>query len=76
MLSRFDLVEVLGKRNRKVPVILTTDVKDAITILIFARENGMIAAENPYVFAVNNVQSTKSLRASDVPRSLPNGRTR
>ena len=64
------MVEILGKRNRKVPVILTTDVKDAITAITsdLARKNGCVSEDNRHVFAVNDGKSTKNLRGNDVIR--------
>ena len=46
-----DLVEVLGKKNRKVPVLLTRDMTAAIETLISTREAVGIPTLNPYVFA-------------------------
>ena len=62
------MVEIIGKRNRKVPVLLTPDVKAAIIILNRTREEGNVNRENPYVFAVNDGSSTKFLRGNDVIR--------
>ena len=70
MVQRFDLVEILGKRSRKVPVILTPDVKDAISTLIIAREKGCVCKDNDYVFAVNDGQSMHNLRGNDVLRNV------
>ena len=58
----FDMVEIIGKRNNKVPVLLTPDVKSAIDVLISTREDGNVSSNNEYVFAINNGKSTKSLR--------------
>ena len=62
----FDLVEITGKNQRKVPVILTEDVKSAIAALNQKREEGGVDNSNPYVFAVNDGRSTNSLRGHDV----------
>ncbi|XP_028410642.1 uncharacterized protein LOC114533333 [Dendronephthya gigantea] len=66
--KRFDMVEILGKRNRKVPVLLTPDVKAAILVLNRTREDGNVNEENPYVFAVNDGSSKQFLRGNDVIR--------
>lgn len=46
-----DLVEVMGKQNRKVPVLLTPNVKTAIDLLNDTREKSGVCADNKYVFA-------------------------
>ena len=62
----FDLVEIIGKNRRKVPVILTEDVKSAIVALNQKREEGGVNKSNPYVFAVNDTRSGNALRGHDV----------
>lgn len=66
------MVEIVGKRNRKVPVILTPDVKKAINVLTNStnRENGCVSKENDFVFPVNNTRSTNNLRGNDVFRNM------
>lgn len=66
------MVEIVGKRNRKVPVILTPDVKKAINVLTNStnRENGCVSKENDFVFPVNDTRSTKNLRGNDVFRNM------
>ena len=59
------MVEIIGKRNRKVPVLLTPDVKNAIETLILTREQGNVSRNNEYVFAINDGKSTKSFRGND-----------
>ena len=44
-------MEVLGKKNRKVPVLLTKSMVAAVEALIKTRDGVGIAASNPYVFA-------------------------
>lgn len=48
------MVEIRGKRGRKVPVILTPEVKDSIDLLIKTRKAVGIPDENPYIFARPN----------------------
>ena len=62
------MVEITGKRNRKVPVLLTPDMKEAIMVLNSTRGKGNVTKENMYVFAVNDGKSTKPLRGNDVIR--------
>ena len=51
LLDHMDLVQIPGKRNRKVPVLITHDVKEAMDILITNRETVGIPDCNPYCFA-------------------------
>ena len=62
------MMEIIGKRNRKVPVLLTPDAKNAVEALISTREDGDVSSANEYVFAINDEKSTKSFRANDVIR--------
>ena len=48
---RLDMVQIRGKRGRAVPLLLTKDVKQAISVLQEQREASGVLAENPYVFA-------------------------
>ena len=49
--SRLDMVEIKGKRDRKVPLHLTKEVKEAIDVLVEKRIEVGINQENPYLFA-------------------------
>lgn len=46
-----DLVEVVGKFNKKVPVLLTPAMKAGIELLISTRDRCCVSESNPYVFA-------------------------
>ena len=48
--EKLDMIEVLGKRKRRVPVIITPYVKAAIDTLVLKR-NSMGLAGNQYLFA-------------------------
>ena len=63
---RFDMVEISGKRRKKVPVIITEDVKSGIMVLNRTRDEGRVYKDNEFVFAMNNGKSNKSLRGHDV----------
>ncbi|CAH3173487.1 unnamed protein product [Porites lobata] len=67
---RLDMVEIRGKRGRKVPVILTPEMINAIDVLIKTRKAVGIADENPYVFARPNRQSLEPMRAWDCLKKL------
>ncbi|XP_028414257.1 uncharacterized protein LOC114537315 [Dendronephthya gigantea] len=70
--DKFDMVEIVGKRNRKVPVILTPDVISAMDLLTDPtyRKKGCVPEENDYVFPMNNASSRHSLRGNDVLRHV------
>lgn len=48
---RLQLVEIMGKRSRKVPVILTPDMIQGIDCLIKYRESANVNSSNKYIFA-------------------------
>ena len=64
------MVEIRGKRDRKVPVILTPEVKNSIDLLNKTRRAVGIPDKNPYVFARPNRQSLEHLRGWDCLRNL------
>ena len=65
---RFKMVEIIGKRNQKVPVLLTPDVKNVVEALISTREDGNVSSANKYVFAINDGKSMKSFQGNNVTR--------
>ena len=50
-MDRVDLVQIPGKKNRKVPMLITEDVKEAIDILNAYRDKVDIPSSNHYCFA-------------------------
>ena len=48
------MVEIIGKKRRKVPVLLTEDMKAAIIALNKTREDGKVSKSNEFIFAVND----------------------
>ena len=66
------MVEIRGKRGRKVPVILTSEMTNSISLLIKTRKDVGIPEENPYVFARPSRQSLEHLRACDCLRKFAN----
>ena len=61
------MVEILGKRNKKVPVIITPDLKSALKVLADKeKEKSNIREDNPYVFPVNNGKFLNNLKGNDV----------
>lgn len=63
--SRLTLVEVSGKGEKTVPVLLTPDSKKAVDVLIVKRGKIGVNQMNPYVFARVNDSSTDHLRGCD-----------
>ncbi|XP_063400627.1 uncharacterized protein LOC134685111 isoform X2 [Mytilus trossulus] len=49
--KKMDLVEVIGKKNRKVPVLLTPLMKRGIDLLISTRDSSGVEKSNIFVFA-------------------------
>ncbi|XP_068694511.1 uncharacterized protein [Montipora foliosa] len=68
--KRLDMVEIIGKRGKKVPVILTAEMTRSIDLLIKTREAVAIPEKNPFVFARPNRQSLQCMRAWDCLRNI------
>jgi len=49
--ERLDMVQLPGKRNRKVPMLITEDVKRAMDVLVASRDAVGVPHDNPYFFA-------------------------
>lgn len=69
-LNRLDMVEIMGKWGRKVPVILTAEMTRSIDLLIKTRKPVGIQERNPYIFARPNRQSLQYMRAWDCLRKF------
>lgn len=54
---RLQLVEIVGKKNRKVPVLLTKDMRDALDMLNSKRNAIGVPLENPFLFAAPSSKS-------------------
>ena len=63
--KRLDLIYIRGKRGRKVPVLLTCDVINAINCLIRTRIAVGVNKDNKYVFAAPTRNSKSHLRGHD-----------
>ncbi|CAH2013947.1 unnamed protein product [Acanthoscelides obtectus] len=62
--ERLAVVEMPGKRAKKVPVLLTDEVRVALDLLISKRTDCGISGNNPYIFACSK-NSTQFLRGHD-----------
>lgn len=68
--ERHVIVNIIGKRGRFVPVLLTQETKTGIDVLISHRgANVGIHPENPYIFA-RGLQTLTPLRGPDVLRKI------
>ncbi|KAF5274424.1 hypothetical protein FQR65_LT04340 [Abscondita terminalis] len=65
--EHFAVVEVLGKRGRRVPILLSPDMKSGIDLLLKTRSLAGISKDNPYVFARSGT-SLEYLRGHDCLR--------
>jgi len=63
-------VEIKGKRGRKVPILLTKEVKEAIDVLVKRRSEVGINPENPYLFAATGNGSLGHLRPWECLRKV------
>lgn len=62
---RLDLIYIRGKRGRKVPVLLTAEVTQAIECLIITRNSVGVHEDNKYIFAAPTRDSKSHLRGHD-----------
>ena len=63
-------IEIIGKRGRLVPVILTDSMKASMDVLMEKREKASISSDNPYFFARTNNLSISHMRGCDSLRKL------
>ena len=63
LLERVDLVQIPGKKNRKVPMLITADVKEAIECLHAHRNSVGILPSNPFCFASRSAGHLDSWQA-------------
>ncbi|PIK41677.1 hypothetical protein BSL78_21482 [Apostichopus japonicus] len=61
-LKRLTLIMTRGKKGRGVPIMLTEDMVESLTILNENREAAGVSGENPYVFACPSDESVQPLR--------------
>ncbi|CAG9835041.1 unnamed protein product [Diabrotica balteata] len=51
--SSLTMVKIMGKRGRIVPILLTSEIKETIDLIISQRIQYGVLSENPYVFAIS-----------------------
>ena len=62
---KFKRVEIVGKKGRTVPVLLTKEMEESMTLLLSSREKVGVSVENAYMFPSN---SEGHIRGSDCIR--------
>ena len=86
LIKRLDLIEVPGKKNRKVPILVTQEAKTAMDVLAKTRDAVGIPERNPFFFAsrsldgyLNSWQAMKSVvddKNVESPMSISSTRLR
>lgn len=66
--QHFKRIEIRGKRNRKVPILLTPNMLSSMEALVSHRRACGVPDENPYFFA--RPEAETSLRGSDAIREI------
>ena len=66
------MVEIQGKKGRKVPVLLTKEMKEAMELLVEKRGEVNINPYNPYLFATANKTSLTHIRPWECLHKLAN----
>lgn len=69
---RLDMVNIRGKRGRKVPLILTSEIVKSMNALIKYRSMVGVKRENKYVFAAPTRDSLRHLRGHDCLAAVVN----
>ena len=67
-----DLVYVRGKRSRKVPILLTAEIVNAMKALVKMRDTVGVSNENKYVFAAPSRGSLNYRRGPDCLNAVVN----
>ncbi|KAE8277669.1 hypothetical protein D5F01_LYC24330 [Larimichthys crocea] len=66
--QHFQRIEIRGKRNRKVPILLTPDMLSSMEALVAHRRTCGVPDDNPYFFA--RAEAESHLRGSDAIRQM------
>ena len=66
--AKLTRIEIIGKRGRIVPVILTAKMKQSVDMLLQYRERINVSSSNNFIFAIAN--SDGHMRGSDTLRKL------
>ncbi|XP_062608302.1 uncharacterized protein LOC134270140 [Saccostrea cucullata] len=70
--ARLEKVDIVGKKGRTVPVILTSKITSGINLLLKTRKDVGVAESNSYIFARTSFNSNEHVRGCDVLRDFSN----
>ena len=68
LVKKIKLVEVRGKRGRKVPILISKEMEKNIMLLINLRCNVGVNLLNPFIFAIPSGNSMANIRGNDAMR--------
>jgi len=54
-MSRMDMVQVPGKRHRRVPILITPEIGSAVDLLVDTRKQCDISQQNRYFFETDSI---------------------
>ena len=66
--EHFKRVEIRGKRGRKVPMLVTRELENAIRLIVKLRDDVGVNPNNKYVFSIPTMGSLQYLRGNDALR--------
>lgn len=69
LVNKLEIIEIIGKRGRKVPVLLTEETKASVELLIQTREKAEICKDNPFIFA-RSAGSLLNMRGHDCLKKI------
>ncbi|XP_073719998.1 uncharacterized protein [Misgurnus anguillicaudatus] len=72
MSKHFSRVEIMGKKGRKVAVLLSPDLVGAIQLLVDKRDSCEVDGDNPFLFARPKCSATSFFRGQDCIRLFAN----
>nr|XP_055031632.1 uncharacterized protein LOC129420647 [Misgurnus anguillicaudatus] len=72
MSKHFSRVEIMGKKGRKVAVLLSPDLVGAIQLLVDKRHSCEVDGDNPFLFARPKCSATSFFRGQDCIRLFAN----
>nr|XP_055041257.1 uncharacterized protein LOC129428912 isoform X2 [Misgurnus anguillicaudatus]XP_055041258.1 uncharacterized protein LOC129428912 isoform X2 [Misgurnus anguillicaudatus] len=72
MSKHFSRVEIMGKKGRKVAVLLSHDLVGAIQLLVDKRDSCEVDGDNPFLFARPKCSATSFFRGQDCIRLFAN----
>ncbi|XP_070184642.1 uncharacterized protein [Littorina saxatilis] len=68
--NKLTRIEIIGKRGRIVPILMTAQVKAAVELLVQKRDDAGVSGSNKFVFSCTFFQSEGHIRGSDTLRKF------